>query len=648
MSKKSLWPKISSAILGKRYAGLTSIGDQVKYMTMNSIFMVAMIPLVILGITMLPPGEWIRAIIDFAIAFLCLVSLVLIRSKIPLRLVPVIPVSVFGAYCVYLLYLGDLNLWASIWLFAFPPIVIFLCEMTIGIIESAAVLAASILFLYTPIAPVSVDFEIRLRYIGAYILIASLTVIYERISILKDRKESALNAELASERDIVQTMKDNIDRGIFLMDSEFKILPQYSKPLIPIFAYYDSELAGKNFLDMLSASLDAKQLQIMKGYFTMIFNKTRSVKILDSANPISEFEYKIEDRTKTLSTKFSLIEKAGSEPVVIGIVQDITREKEFEIELKAQKEARELEMKNMFDVIQIDPVVFQDFAEDTDNNFNFINSILKDGTLSERQAVEKIYQNVHAIKSNALILGLETFGNKLHDLEDDIKRVSNQKDIAVEDILGLALKLENIMQEKDSYIKITKRIESYKTSNKLDSVLMHNLSKAVEKISAETGKKAALKTGQIDVEILESRLRKPIKDILFQCVRNSLYHGIESIDERIRKHKNPQGNLSVSIIKNGGKAEISFSDDGRGLDWEKIKKKYLQLHPQAKDADRKVLLAAIFSPEFSTSEKTTSIAGRGVGLSLVKSIIKDNNGVISVNSSDSGLSFKFTFPFSGK
>jgi len=643
MKKQNLSQMLRLLLLGKRYLGLTSISDQVRYMTMNSIFMVAMIPLIMLGFTMLPT-QLGRAIIDFTIAFLCLISLFLIRSKIALKLVPLFPVSVFGAYCVYLLYLGDLNLWASIWLFTFPPIVIFLCRMTIGIIESVIVLVAIVLLMYTPIASIAPDNDIKMRYIGAYILIVALTVIYERISILKDRKEAALNAELAREKDIIQTMKDNIQQGIFLMDQEFKILPQFSQQMITILSYYDSELTGKNFLDILASSLDAKQLQTMKNYFSMVFSKSKKAKVLESANPISEFEYNADDRIKILSTKFHLIEQKDFEPMVIGIIQDITREKEFETVLIAQKEARELEMKNLFDVIQIDPIVFQDFIEDTESNFNYINSILKDRSLTEKQVVTKFFQNVHAMKSNALILGLETFGNKLHALESDIKQLSDQSVITVDNILSLALKLEAIMQEKDSYLKMIKRIEAFKTSNKLDSILIHSLNKAVEKTSAETQKKVELKIGQIDVEILESKLRKPIKDILFQCVRNSIYHGIETLDERIQKNKKPLGLLTLSIKYVNDKAEVIFSDDGRGLDWEKIKVKYLKLHPESTDTSRKVLLSTIFRPEFSTSEDTTLVAGRGVGLSLVKDLVKENNGSISVDSSESGLVFKFSFP----
>jgi len=641
---KKTGPVLRQIFMGKRYYTLTTINDQVRYMTMNAIFMMVIIPLVSLGITMMDV-DIIRTGIDFGIALLCFLSLILIRSKMPLRLVPLFPVTIFGAYCLYLLYTVHLNLWAAVWIFSFPLIVIFLCQIVVGIVESFMMLAGMIFLFFAPFAPpAQQELTIRIRFIMGYILVMGLALVYEYISIKKDQKERILNAELAQEKNIIQTMKDNINQGIFMMDSELKILPQYSKPLISILSCYDSELAGKNFLDMLQASLDIKQLQTMKGYFSMIFSKAKSAKVLESANPISEFDYRVDDRVKTLTTNFHLIEQSEAEPLIIGIIQDITKEKEYEKDLQIQREAQEMEMKNMFDVLQVDPLVFNDFIEDTEANFNYINTILKDRSLTEKEVLTKFFQTVHAIKSNALILGLETFGKKLHTLEDDIKAVSAYDKIQVDDVLGLAIKLESILKEKDEYIKITKKIESYKISNQIDTILFQSLSKAVQRVAEETQKKVELKAGQVDIAILESKLRKPIKDILFQCVRNSIYHGVEPLDERIKKKKKTVSLLVFSIKNVDGKAEVTFSDDGRGLDWEKIKKRYFELNPKAKGITKKELLNAIFSPEFSTSEKTTTVAGRGVGLSLVKDLVKENHGTIKVDSTEFGLTFKFTFP----
>ena len=633
---------IKNFFLGRRYFQLTDINDQARYMTMNAIFMLVIPPLLYFGLNMVA-DDFFRGMTTISIVLLALISLILIRSKIPLNYIPPFPVSAFGIYCLYMVYLGDFSLWAAVAILSYPIIAIFLCRAKIGIIQSVLVLAAAIALLVVPLTPNPQTLDITIRFIVGYTLTLSLTIIYEVVSMKKDNKEARLIAELAQERDVIQTMKDNIQQGIFLMDKDHKILPQYSKHLIPILSYYDSDLEGKSFLDILSGSLDSRQLKIMQGYFSMVFSKSKTEKVLEAANPISEFEYKVDDRTKILSTKFRLIEeKTGS--TIIGIIQDVTREREFEKELQAQKAAQEQEMKNMFDVIQIDPLVFQDFIDDTESNFNYVNSVLKDRTMPVKQVVTKFFQNIHAIKSNAVILGLDKFSKDLHVLEEEIKAKSRLENITTEDILGLALSLEKIMQEKDNYTTIVKRIEAFKSSHQLDTILMHSMSMAVEKIAAETQKKIELKAGYIDMRVLETKLRKPIKDILFQCVRNSIYHGIETVDERIKKNKKPQGLLEFSLKNEGGKAELTFSDDGRGLDWDAIKKRYLKMNPDTKAVTRKKLLSLIFTPEFSTSKESNLIAGQGVGLSLVKDLVKENGGTINVNSSETGLTLKFNFP----
>ncbi|MCL2380166.1 MAG: ATP-binding protein [Treponema sp.] len=635
---------LRSVVIGDRYSKLTDDGEKVAYITVSGFLLLLTVPLAIVGTTYL--GVFVyRLIIKSIMILSCFAAVYFIRTTTyPPHLISLFPVTLSAVYWLYLFFTGEFDFWIGIWLLAVPPVALLLCGMTIGLIQVAVIFVGMLLVMFSPLARISPDVFVSLRITLFYLFILAVVIIDERIRAWSERRLKALNAEVAHERNIIKAMEDNIDQGIFLMNSELVIQPHYSRPLAPILSYDNTGLEGRSFIDILRSSLNPKQLQIMEGYFSMMFEKTKSEKVLVSANPISEFHYKSATRLKVLKTKFHLIERENEESLVIGIVEDITREKEFEKELQAQKEAKDLEMKNMFDVIQVDPLVFHDFIEDTDSNFNYINQTLKDRGLSEKQVITKFFQNVHAIKSNALVLGLETFGKKLHELEGEIKEVSDYERVTQQDILSLAVKLELIMQDRDSYVAIVKRIESFKSSHQIDSILIHSLNKAAEKVAAETHKKVDLKAGQVDIEILESELRKPIKDILFQCVRNSIYHGIESSEERLRKNKKPRGLLVFSIKNVDGKAEVTFSDDGRGLDLGKIKKKYLEMNPNRRHANANTLLAAIFSPEFSTADEVTEIAGRGVGLSLVKDLVKENRGTINVNNSESGLTFKFTFP----
>ena len=100
---------IKTTFLGKRYFELTNINDQVRYMIMNTIFMVAVIPLTIFGIQGLSVDP-VRAAINFVIAAAALLTLIAMRSKIPLKFVPIPTVLMYGAYCVFLLYNGTLHL----------------------------------------------------------------------------------------------------------------------------------------------------------------------------------------------------------------------------------------------------------------------------------------------------------------------------------------------------------------------------------------------------------------------------------------------------------------------------------------------------------------------------------------------------------
>ncbi|MCL2763904.1 MAG: methyl-accepting chemotaxis protein [Treponema sp.] len=187
--------------MGKRYFQLANVNDQVRYMIMNTIFMIAVVPLLIFGIQGLS-ADSTRATINFAISIAALGTLIAMRSKIPLKFIPIPTVIMYGAYCVFLLYNGTLNLWVSIWLFTFPLISIFLCKMILGVIKSTAVIIAASVLLYMP-GTVAYEMEtaIKFRYIAGYIFILALTIVFEYVGILKDKKEAILNAELNKERD---------------------------------------------------------------------------------------------------------------------------------------------------------------------------------------------------------------------------------------------------------------------------------------------------------------------------------------------------------------------------------------------------------------------------------------------------------------
>ncbi len=123
-----------------------------------------------------------------------------------------------------------------------------------------------------------------------------------------------------------------------------------------------------------------------------------------------------------------------------------------------------------------------------------------------------------------------------------------------------------------------------------------------------------------------------VNQALLHIIRNAVTHGIEKPSERKRAGKKETGTIIVDTKQERGEIIISVQDDGRGIDFEKIKKKGIELGllDKNKTYGKYELLELIFTPNFSTASKTTQAAGRGVGLDIVKQVIEDIGGSIKV------------------
>jgi two-component system chemotaxis sensor kinase CheA len=309
-------------------------------------------------------------------------------------------------------------------------------------------------------------------------------------------------------------------------------------------------------------------------------------------------------------------------------------------------------MKAVFELIQVEPRVFDDFLEDAEYEFDRINETLNNEAMPAQAALIEIYQSVHAIKSNAVILGLNTFGDKAHKLESKIKKLRELEEAPHDDMENLAMDLEKLSQEKDGFKTTIEKINSFKPrgsvgQNQGQYVLVESLVKTVNKASTDMGKKVNFLVTQIDDEAIEKGPRRIIKELLMQLIRNSVVHGIELPEDRIAQGKDETGLIRLSIKTGDGNIQVKLADDGRGLDYNKIAEKALRLNLiKPEDANNKdALLKVIFSPGFSTTETEGIHAGRGIGLNLVQDRVRKGKGSIKVQSeSGKGTVFSVIFP----
>jgi len=460
---------------------------------------------------------------------------------------------------------------------------------------------------------------------------------YSGIVTVKDLLDTCTKIAQA-ERDEITVMKDSLKIGLFFMDKNFIIQPQYSRYLEEMLS--EEELFGKSFIDLLSTSFNEKELGNIQDYFNMVFNRTLDQEMLNNINPLAEFNYANAEtkNQKVFQCEFTIIKQAREEEFILVTMYDITAETELQRRLAEEEGRRQEEMKSVFELIQVEPRVFDDFLEDAEYEFDNINDILRNDKLSAHEALVEIYQSIHAIKSNAVILGLNTFGDKAHNLESKIKKLREYKEPPFSDMLNLNMDIDKLSREKDGFKTTIEKLNSFKNGQSSKKhgqsryVLVESLTKTINKISKDTEKKIKFIVDEIDDEALDKGPRRIIKETLLQLARNSVVHGIEMPKDRVENGKKETGVIRLSIKISSGQIHIKLADDGCGINCQKIAEKALRLNLiKLKDAnEKKLLLKLIFSAGFSTAENEGIHAGRGIGLSLVHDRVRSAKGKIKV------------------
>jgi len=463
-----------------------------------------------------------------------------------------------------------------------------------------------------------------------------------------------------AERDEIAAMKDSMKIGLFFMDRNYIIQDHYSRYLEEMLC--DAKLFGRLFTDVIANSVSTNELNAIKDYFNMILEQTYDQDMLEDINPLNELHYinvETGDR-KVFQCAFSTVERGHGEVFILVTMYDITLRVELQQRLAEEESRRQEEMQAVFELIQVEPDVFSDFMKDMECEFENINRILKSDSLSTHEALVKIYQSVHAIKSNAVILGLSIFGNKVHAMESKIKKMREMDgEVPFSEMLNLTMEIEKLSKEKEGFKDIIDKLQSYAggaqakdttgSEKQNVKVLIESLTKTTSKASEDMGKQINFIVTDVDAEAIDKGPRRVIKEILMQLIRNSAVHGVELPEVRKAKGKSETGNikLSIKMSEDHEHIHLKLNDDGQGLDYKKIGKKAVSLNLiKPEDAENKdMCIKAIFMAGFSTADNEGVHAGRGIGLNLVRDRIKEVNGTIKLRSeTDKGVVFLMSIP----
>ncbi|MHB8092326.1 MAG: chemotaxis protein CheA [Syntrophales bacterium] len=237
---------------------------------------------------------------------------------------------------------------------------------------------------------------------------------------------------------------------------------------------------------------------------------------------------------------------------------------------------------------------------------------------------------------------------KLDDLIDMVGELVINQTMVQEDIKKEANLDRNLSRDIGQLFRITSGLQRISTSLRMVPIkqTFQRMSRLVRDLAKNSGKAVNIDLVGEDTEI-DRNMVDEIYNPLVHMVRNSVDHGLESPEERMKAGKTAEGMIRLSAYHRGGSVVIEISDDGRGLNKDKILDKAVRngLIASGDGLSEQDIYRLIFMPGLSTAEKVTDVSGRGVGMDVVKQAVEKLRGKIDIESSPGkGSKFMAAFP----
>jgi two-component system, chemotaxis family, sensor kinase CheA len=249
----------------------------------------------------------------------------------------------------------------------------------------------------------------------------------------------------------------------------------------------------------------------------------------------------------------------------------------------------------------------------------------------------------------------------MQNLRVDVGKLDRMLNLTVEFAIGQG-RLRRMIEEK--YVATASGSEVLETQHGLESLFLdlqelvmkirmvpvgptfHRFARSVRDAARKSGKLARMLIVGEDVEV-DTTILEHIHDPLMHMIRNSVDHGLESPEARRVAGKDPSGKIVLKAFHDSGSIVVEISDDGAGLDHERILQHARKqgVIPEGARLSESEIHNLIFQPGFSTADKVSELSGRGVGLDVVRRNVNALSGAIHVASQrGQGTTFTIRLP----
>ncbi len=449
---------------------------------------------------------------------------------------------------------------------------------------------------------------------------------------------------------------DTVTTGLFLVDKNLTIGSQYSKQLETLIG--QKGVGGKNLLDVLASFINTSDLNTANDFIGQLYNARTKERLIASLNPLIRQKVNIDEKERFLDFNFRRVYHGKDIARVLVNVEDVTDAVLLEQKMEQEREQNDVQLEMLSTILQADRDSLNDFISNTNRHIQSINTVLKsqgEDNASLHGKVDAIYREVHSMKGESSALKLSGFTNMAENFEANLNRLKQTPKLSGENFLGLAVQLEELIRLnhtiEDLLAKIGSNAPIVLNGNEAAAAPRSNNSRYamfVADIAKRNHKEAAFTYSGLESTGSDT-VDGVIGEIAIQLLRNAVVHGIETPDVRNKRGKLPVGHVHMSLQEQGDKFLLTVEDDGNGIDYDAIAQKAVNLGKYTLDEvaklDKRKLVSLLFSPGFSTTDKSTEDAGRGVGLDIIKDRVVSLKGTVNVASRPQGYTrFSFTLP----
>jgi two-component system, chemotaxis family, sensor kinase CheA len=272
-------------------------------------------------------------------------------------------------------------------------------------------------------------------------------------------------------------------------------------------------------------------------------------------------------------------------------------------------------------------------------------ALIETGKVTPKQVSQALRKQSEQA-TDASTLRVDT--RKLDDLIDMVGELVITQSMIQQDLSQQVNADKNLMRDISLFFRITSSLQRTSMSLRMIPIrqTFQRMSRLIRDLAKNAGKTVNVEMFGEETEI-DRNMVDEIYNPLVHMVRNSVDHGLETPDERIKAGKPEKGRISLRAYHRGGNIVIEISDDGRGLNKQKIIDKALKkgLISNTTDMSDQDIFKMILLPGLSTAEKITDVSGRGVGMDVVKQAVEKLRGKIDIESTQGkGTTVITSFP----